>query len=58
MKFINFFFQKTALHIAIMNENDKIVQLLLQHPKIDKSIKYILTIFLFYRVIILIYNDI
>lgn len=34
MKYI-FIIQKAPLHVAIENENDKIVELLLLHPEID-----------------------
>lgn len=40
MKFV-FEFQKTALHMAIENENTDIVRLLLAKPEIDVNIKYI-----------------
>lgn len=41
MIFIVLFFHKTALHIAVENENVEIVKLLLNHPKIDVNIKKI-----------------
>lgn len=41
MMFIVLFFHKTALHIAVENENAEIVKLLLNHPKIDVNIKKI-----------------
>lgn len=37
----NFFLNKTALHIAIVNENVEIVQLLLASEKIDTNIIFI-----------------
>lgn len=36
------FFKKTALHIAVENENAKIVQLLLSCPDIDVNITAII----------------
>ena len=43
MKFLILVFQKTPLHIAIEKSYPQIVQLLLQHYKIDVNIKSIET---------------
>lgn len=42
MKFLIFFFNRTALHIAVDKENKDIVQILLAYPEIDVNIKTIL----------------
>lgn len=41
MKFIFFYFYKTALHIAVDKESKDIVQILLTYPEIDVNIKTI-----------------
>lgn len=39
---LEFFFQKTALHMAIEEENAEIVKVLFRYPKIDINIPIIL----------------
>ena len=43
--FIFFFFFKTALYLAIENNNAEMVDFLLSHPNIDPNIQVILCLF-------------